>query len=948
MNYLKRLKEENFFRKKVILSYSILFVIISLISFSFFLIFNKSLIYGGDGVLQHYTNLVKLRHMVGELIRGNGFSFWSDEVAMGGDTIGNVGMLTICDPFAYIAAAFPVRYMDIGYGLSVVLRLYCAGLAIIGFLEYRGFEGGKCVLTGISYAFCFWGMGVIRHGFFLLPMILFPLIIWGIEKVFRKESPLLLIVCVGYSLLSSVYFSYMTGIIAFLYVMVRYFTMEENRSAKSFFSMIFKFFGYIVLSCCLAAPILLISVYALLNCSTSSGIDIHILPTLKELLLYVPSLTTKTEVISYFSFTGVNALFTLLIPFALFGLKTKEKRLPCIMFLFSFLMVVFPLWGSFMNAFSYASGRWCYALAFFFVWMGIEQWEQFRSMTDKMKRILLGWIGIILIMTMVAGVIFGVISSEDMAFSFFEMGFMLFILINHKMEMQRILVMLVLDIGIGYCIQFSPFGDASMNSITEFAGIGESYERYEDSVLRGSKAIQDDDYYRVDYAEHMATYDDKYLLSCMPSNESVYWDTRTICGYYSTIEDSVFQYNKQVLNSQNYCRRTSVFSNDNRSRLNFLQGVKYYLQEKENPNELIDTSEYAGYGFVPYKTKKGTKIKKSKYNSGLGYVLPKVISTTEYEQQSPLKSEQTMMQAAVLEEDDIKSSKVENLTVNSTELQYEDTEVDYELSERTTVKWKGSNAFDVATEQDKIFLSVPELKNVELYVEFKNLKRVPYTTDETTKLYIENNRKELSVYEKRLNKLNSLLSREASDEFSFYACRGNVKKLITYISNMPQGIAPQSDFMTNIGYFDKVDGEINLTFLGQGHYTYDSLKVYAVKQENFDKQASQLSDNRFTATEVEDDRIKGTINSSYDGWLYLNLIYNPGWKVYVDGVETELVRTDTCFSGLPVSSGQHEIVLKYYPYGLNVGLIAFAVGVIGCIFIMLLGRKKKRKQISVE
>ena len=125
MNYLKRLKEENFFRKKVILSYSILFVIISLISFSFFLIFNKSLIYGGDGVLQHYTNLVKLRHMVGELIRGNGFSFWSDEVAMGGDTIGNVGMLTICDPFAYIAAAFPVRYMDIGYGLSVVLRLYC-------------------------------------------------------------------------------------------------------------------------------------------------------------------------------------------------------------------------------------------------------------------------------------------------------------------------------------------------------------------------------------------------------------------------------------------------------------------------------------------------------------------------------------------------------------------------------------------------------------------------------------------------------------------------------------------------------------------------------------------------------------------------------------------------------------------------------------------------------
>jgi len=927
-------------KQKTVLYYSLLFGVISLLSFSFFLIFQKSLIYEADGVLQHYVNLVKLRRMVGDLLHGNGFSFWSDEVAMGGDTIGNMSMLTLCDPFSYIAAAFPVRYIDIGYGVAIVLRLYCAGLAMLGFIRHRGFSDGKCILAGISYAFCYWGMGVVRHGFFLLPMILFPLVIWGIEKVLQKESPWLLIFSVGFSFLSSIYFSYMTGIMAGIYVVVRYCVKEENKSVGKFFGMLFRFIGYIVVSCCLAAPILIVAVYALLGCSTSSGVEIDILPTLKQLLLYVPSLTTKTEVISYFSFTGVNALFTLLIPFAFFGMKNKEKRVPCLMFLFSLFMVVIPLWGSFMNAFSYASGRWCYVLAFFFVWMGIEQMEQFQTVQDKERKICIGWLGFLVLATLISGVVFGAISSEDIAFSFFEIGFMFFFLQKNSMCMRNILFLLVLNIGIGYCIQFSPFGNDSMNAISEYVGIGETYERYENSVLRGTTAIKDKDYYRVDYAEHLATSDDKYLLSCMPSNESVFWNARTICGYYSTIDKSVFEYNKQVLNSQNYCRRTSVFSNDNRSRLNFLQGVKYYLQEEENQNESIDTENYAGYGFSDKSAKKGVRIKKSEYNAGLGYVMPKVVSYDEYEKQSPIKSEQTMMQAAVLDKEDIQKYNLEELLINPSELSYEDSELVYEIADKTTVDWKEKNAFDISTDRNMIYLSVPEMEKVELYVKFENLKRIPYTPQEKAELYKENNMNEMSVYEKRLNMLNSLLSGEATDEFSFYACLGNVKKLVTYISNMPQGIAPQSDFMVNIGYFDKVSNLINLTFLGQGHYTYDSLKVYAVKQDNFDAQASQLSENRFTTVQTENDCIKGTINSSYDGWLYLNIVYNKGWKAYVDGVETELVRTDMCFSGLPVSSGQHEIVLKYYPYGLNYGLIAFLVGVLACIVIALFRRAK--------
>lgn len=69
------IKKENIRTKNVILNYSVLFAIICFISFSLFIVFNKSLVYEGDGVLQYYANLIKLRRMIGNLFRGIGFSF---------------------------------------------------------------------------------------------------------------------------------------------------------------------------------------------------------------------------------------------------------------------------------------------------------------------------------------------------------------------------------------------------------------------------------------------------------------------------------------------------------------------------------------------------------------------------------------------------------------------------------------------------------------------------------------------------------------------------------------------------------------------------------------------------------------------------------------------------------------------------------------------------------
>lgn len=73
------------------------------------------------------------------------------------------------------------------------------------------------------------------------------------------------------------------------------------------------------------------------------------------------------------------------------------------------------------------------------------------------------------------------------------------------------------------------------------------------------------------------------------------------------------------------------------------------------------------------------------------------------------------------------------------------------------------------------------------------------------------------------------------------------------------------------------------------------------------------------------------------GWLVLSEVWAPGWRASVDGIETEVYRTDVAFCGLPLSEGRHRVTLKYAPVGwlwgrwvsLGTAMITLAGTVIG-------------------
>lgn len=73
--------------------------------------------------------------------------------------------------------------------------------------------------------------------------------------------------------------------------------------------------------------------------------------------------------------------------------------------------------------------------------------------------------------------------------------------------------------------------------------------------------------------------------------------------------------------------------------------------------------------------------------------------------------------------------------------------------------------------------------------------------------------------------------------------------------------------------------------------------------------------------------------------LVLTDPYYPGWKAYVDGVQTKIMRADYAFRAIKIPAGNHQITFTYDPDSFKIGIMFAAVGLAVLFALSVLWKK---------
>ncbi len=88
------------------------------------------------------------------------------------------------------------------------------------------------------------------------------------------------------------------------------------------------------------------------------------------------------------------------------------------------------------------------------------------------------------------------------------------------------------------------------------------------------------------------------------------------------------------------------------------------------------------------------------------------------------------------------------------------------------------------------------------------------------------------------------------------------------------------------------------------------------------------------------------VNSDTDAHLVTSDRNYPGWKAYIDGVETRILTANAFFKCIAIPKGKHQVIFEYFPQSLYLGIGLASLGVLLLIYLFYKTTKELTGTIS--
>lgn len=942
-------------RVRFLLLYTVIFIPVSFIVFRYFWDGNRTFLWMPDGWRQHYKGLlyyskwlreVFSRLFVEHTLELPAFSF---SIGYGSDVLTTLHYYVIGDPLTVFSAFVPEAHMLFFYEFLIVLRIYLAGVAFAYYCFYRKKTNCHAVLAGaFVYIFCAYVLFAgVRHPYFINPMIYLPLLLTGVERLWREKKAGLFVGSVFVSVVSNFYFFYMIVLLTVLYVIFRLVSVYGWREWKKMLLEVARLAGYAVIGVMLGAVILLPVMECFAgNPRLNNGYALKDFYSGRYYGGFLASFVTYGSLGSWtklgYAVLTVPSVASLFVGIAAqkmhgcadFGKKGVSRTALGVSFLLLTLFFLLPSAGYAMNGFAYVSNRWGWGFSAVVAFIVVVEWENLFCA---------GWkrFGAVAGISALYGIFAYLLakkSAPSVLPNFKAALLVLFLSLfcmaattwfstgdgkiwKSKMEKgadaptprrrfwellyflpQSLLFLLVL-VNVGATAYYT-YSEKQADYASEFkmrSRFQKDFAKSESEAIMAASA-DETEFFRYTGRDLIPNVSLKSGLH----NTQFYWSL----GNGAVIE--FFEEQKLPQGSAfNY------MGLDDRAALCALASVKYYVTGAQEEG-------YAPYGFgkvaLPAEWEEKYHVYQNLSALPFGYTYQNYILREDFLALGALARQEAMLQGVVLSEPVSGYGAVEPVWTGV------EMEITENYNREKTVRT--ASGFETNRKNAVVTYTFDGLPNCETYLVISGLyydwEQDPTWKDE--------------------DQVMTMIAK-AKDE------AGNTLiKTFKYLGKGQDHYNGQHDFVINLGYRESKCVSVSLTFPKDGKYRLDDVKVVCQPMECYDAALRELEGEVLMEVDLHDDnavtatsRVTGKITLSEPKFLVLSIPYSKGWSAYVDGEEQKVLQANTMFCALALPAGTHEIELRYHTPGLAAGMAVSGAGLLVWV-LCLVAAKVRRKE----
>ena len=886
-------------------SFLVVFAVAFLLAFGTLWLAGGSLVWRFDGFEQQYPFFVMegdwLRALFSNLASGTfEVPMWDPLVGYGADYVISASN-TLGNPINLISVFSTPQNAELLLTLTVPITLLLAGVTFSRFCLYEGW-GRLSTLIGVV-AYLFSGFTVITYTQILMlyPLVLAPVCLLGVEKVFDGRSPLEFVVGVGLCCLNSVSLGFNACLLLLAYCVVRFFFLPGDHGMRTFLAWFFRIFGYVVVAVLIGGVLFVPTALAILS-QGRIGLD------RPDQLLYAPSYYLRV-LAGLFSPQSVGAdCFLGLAPVvavSLVVLLARRKRCTAanVALVMAGVVVAFlllPVFGKLFNGFAYPNNRWVWAASLLGAVGSVVALDGASELDDRV------WRRALALLVAVLAVLLAVFSLRG---SWATDGLLLFVGAVLTVLMFGTLMLvsrssrraLLAVLGLSLLCVFTTFGYWSRTCVPNNIGRGRCYDTMATEAPVALVAAQPD----------AAT--SRFATAGLPilRNASLVTHVPDATFYNSMYNGYVDEYHTTLaLTSANFNFQFDGFAS--RTALALLSGVRYFVVPQGE--EQLLPAQFDQHVADAHLGNDDCALYATDLVLPMAYATDSVVARAEFDAMTPVQRQEAMLGGVVLEDAATTSaaspvSSAADLSLDAVPsapdaLGANEVLLRKDGTDPGAARIEGSSV--VVTEPGQyVYVNYSDAAAGERYLTLQDVSYVP-TPETTAATVVRINVIDASAY-------------LAVDQFL----------------NTNHMYGGKDDWAVDLHEQPAGDGTIALQFETPGTYTLGDVRV-----ETEDPEALMDSARALVARAASDVDYAGThlacrVNDAADGdFLVARVPFGDGWSVTVNGQDVEPLQANVGFTAVPLQEGDNEVVLSYATPGLAAGALVSLAGIASSVIVV--------------